>query len=277
MRTIQRILAGLCGILILLTASAGSANDGFDTSYTYTYDYWEDAQESPDAYRVSTVIDSMTLGLENLGNQRIKRPQSLFVKDQDLYICDTGNNRILQVRRTNSGYKLVRIIDEVFSTDHDYELSETFYMRTKEYEGYIDEYNDTEKKIRDLEKQAEAQPEENTEAAAETEAASEGEPAGTPETPEAAGETAEGENAEGEAAAESEQPEAQGETGESAEKEIDLLRAHLDELQLRIDKAHDAAAAAEENARIAGCRIWRYETWRENLLPPEQSECCFRR
>ena len=40
-------------------------HDGFSTSYTYGYDYWQDVIESPDAYRVLTVIDSLNLGLDD--------------------------------------------------------------------------------------------------------------------------------------------------------------------------------------------------------------------
>ena len=99
MRTVKRISAlMLCWCLLLPVCAAladtsfSMAHDGFSTSYTYTYDFWGDVQMSPDAYRVTTVIDAVSLGLDKL-----TRPQSLFVQGQDLYIADTGNNRIVQV------------------------------------------------------------------------------------------------------------------------------------------------------------------------------------
>lgn len=101
-----------CVLALLLPLAATAANDGFSTSYTYNFDYWGDAQESPDAYRVLTVVDSMTLGLENLDNVRISKPQALFARGSDLYICDTGNNRILQLRREGDRFSLTRIIRE---------------------------------------------------------------------------------------------------------------------------------------------------------------------
>ena len=110
-----------------MTAFAAYADDGFSTSYTYIYDYWEDVQESPDAYRVATVIDTMTLGLENLENIRINKAQSLYARGNLLYICDTNNNRILEIeRKGETQFVLRRIIREMsgaavntFSTPYD--------------------------------------------------------------------------------------------------------------------------------------------------------------
>ncbi len=113
MKTIIRLLAVMCCMAILLISVPAIADDGFSTSYTYTYDYWEEIQESPDAYRVETVINSMTLGLDALENIRIKNPQSLFVKDNDIFICDTGNNRIIKIHKEGSQYVVDRIFSEM--------------------------------------------------------------------------------------------------------------------------------------------------------------------
>ena len=94
---------------VLYGPAALAGEDGYTTSYTYNYDYWGDLRESPDAYRVDQVLYSATLGLETPMN----KPQSLYVHGSDLYICDTGNNRILQVRRENGGFTLTRVIDAV--------------------------------------------------------------------------------------------------------------------------------------------------------------------
>ena len=121
----KRGLTILCSLMMLLTIIPAFADDGFSTSYTYTYDYWEDVQESPDAYRVSTIIDSETLGLEKLDNVRIKNPQSLFAKDNTLYICDTDNNRILVVERENDKYVLADVISEIVGADSETVQDET--------------------------------------------------------------------------------------------------------------------------------------------------------
>jgi len=109
-KVMYRLMA-LLMILMLLAGmtSAFAADDGYPSSYTYNYDYWGDVRESPDAYRVDQVIHSSALGLE----VAMKRPQSLFVQGQDLYVCDTGNNRILHLTRGGDGFHLVRIIDTI--------------------------------------------------------------------------------------------------------------------------------------------------------------------
>ena len=105
-----RLLALIMALALLLPMGAALADgDGFSSAYTYNYDYWGELRESPDAYRVDQVIYSGTLGLE----VSMRRPQSLFAIGQDLYICDTGNNRILHVRREGGEFSLVRVIDAV--------------------------------------------------------------------------------------------------------------------------------------------------------------------
>lgn len=116
----KRALAAVCCLLLLMPAfsaladdSFSMARDGFSTSYTYNYDYWGDVQMTPDAYRVSDVLDSMTLGVENLEGKRFSRPQSLFVRNQDLYIADSGNNRVVQLRYDGKNYSVFRVITEI--------------------------------------------------------------------------------------------------------------------------------------------------------------------
>ena len=111
-------------ILALLSVSAAFADDsnsmkedGFSTSYSYNYDYWGDVQMAPDPYRVEAVIDSATLGLENLENTRIAKPEGIFVRNSDIYVADTGNNRILQIRYQNGQAVLKRIIKEIQGAD----------------------------------------------------------------------------------------------------------------------------------------------------------------
>ena len=111
MNRVQRALILLLAGLLL--CGAAWAEDGFSTSYTYTYDYWEDPQESPDAYRVTAVVDSVSLGLEGLGGLRLNRPQSLYVRGDLLYIVDTNNHRIVEVRREGDAYVLSRVISEM--------------------------------------------------------------------------------------------------------------------------------------------------------------------
>jgi len=106
----MRLPAVLAALMLTLACAAPAlAADGYDYTYTYNYDYWGELRESPDAYRVSRVIGSQELGLDT----PMKAPQSLFVAGSELYVCDTGNNRILQLHREGGAFSLVRIIDEV--------------------------------------------------------------------------------------------------------------------------------------------------------------------
>lgn len=116
----KKTISFLLILMMLIPMSAATADDsfnlnkdGYSTSYTYGYDFWQDVQESPDAYRVRTVIDSVSLGVDNLNGVKMSKPQGLFVRNNDLYIVDTGNNRIIQVEYRNLEYRVTRVIDEV--------------------------------------------------------------------------------------------------------------------------------------------------------------------
>ena len=104
-----RLLAMLTVFTLALPLGCALADDGVSSTYTYNYDYWGGLRESPDAYRVDQVIYSATLGLET----SMRRPQSLYVSGNDLYVCDTGNNRVLQLRREGKSFALVRVIDRI--------------------------------------------------------------------------------------------------------------------------------------------------------------------
>ena len=96
------------GLSGFATAKAGEDN------YTYVYDYWGDVQESPDAYTVAQVFDYRALGLD----KNLKAPESLFVDGNRVFLCDTGNNRILEFDRSGTdSFELVREITKVKGAD----------------------------------------------------------------------------------------------------------------------------------------------------------------
>ena len=135
-RFVKRIgaLTAACLMLILsMPIEAQAAEIG----YTYTFDYWGDVQYSPDAYQVAGVYTAAELGLE----KRMLTPQGLFVYEDLIYICDTGNNRILELKRTSAEkVELVREITEIkgvelttFNTPTDIAVCEDyFYIADKE-------------------------------------------------------------------------------------------------------------------------------------------------
>ncbi len=128
----RRILHLLLAVWLTAAVFPALAKDGYDTTYTYTYDYWGDLRESPDPYRVETVLTSSLLGLDI----PMKAPQGLFVRGNMIYICDTGNNRILEIEHSEKRYRVKRIISSftgaasplAFSSPYDIFVSEAGEM-----------------------------------------------------------------------------------------------------------------------------------------------------
>jgi len=89
------------------------------TNYTYNYDFWEEQVASPDAYRVSDYFLGTAFGIDHF-----KEPQGLFIKDNRIYICDSGNNRILVIEaRENDEHVLVRTVSSVIIDGHESPLN----------------------------------------------------------------------------------------------------------------------------------------------------------
>jgi sugar lactone lactonase YvrE len=78
------------------------------TNYTYNYDFWEEQVASPDAYFVSAYILGTGLGIGNF-----RDPQGVFVKDNRVYVCDSGNNRIVLLAYENGEHRLVSVKNSV--------------------------------------------------------------------------------------------------------------------------------------------------------------------
>lgn len=103
MKKLTRIFTLTVALLLLSTFfSAFAIDDGFYSVYTYNYDYWEEIRESPDAYKVKTVLYGSTLGLD----KNFSNPEGLFVRGHDIYVCDTGNNRIVHIQEVGGEYQL---------------------------------------------------------------------------------------------------------------------------------------------------------------------------
>lgn len=76
--------------------------------YTYTYDYWGDERESPAAYAARTFIAGNMFGIGDFSE-----PQGMFVKNGKIYICDTGNNRIVVFELKGTEVKFVEEFGEI--------------------------------------------------------------------------------------------------------------------------------------------------------------------
>jgi hypothetical protein len=108
-KTISFILMTAMAITVASPLTA-LADEGVEKGYTYTYDYWGEVQYSPDAYSVVGVYTAGVLGIEG----GFKNPDGLFIKDRFVFVCDTGNNRIIQWERTdNDEFRHVRTINEI--------------------------------------------------------------------------------------------------------------------------------------------------------------------
>ena len=106
LRTGMAVIALATAFLQPLQVSANT-NEG---SYTYNYDYWGDYMDSADFYNSCKVFTSSELGLD----VKLKNPQGLFAEGNTLYLCDSGNNRIIELNRVSpEQLEVVRIIDSI--------------------------------------------------------------------------------------------------------------------------------------------------------------------
>lgn len=137
-KRIGAFVAACLMILVSMPIQAQAAEKG----YTYTYDYWGDVQYSPDAYEVAGTYTAADFGLD----KKMTSPQGLFVYEDYIYICDTNNNRILELQRTGAKeLKLVREIMEftgdvevnTFNAPHDIAVNEDYIYIADKSNGRI--------------------------------------------------------------------------------------------------------------------------------------------
>lgn len=103
----KRISIAVLALLLLLPCFAFSGSAiGQNQAYSYVYDSYGSANESPTPYQTDYRIDVTAFGLTPM-----KAASSLYVTGDDLYICDTGNNRIIQLTLDGNSAELVRVIE----------------------------------------------------------------------------------------------------------------------------------------------------------------------
>ncbi|MBO7357318.1 MAG: hypothetical protein J6U37_02170, partial [Lachnospiraceae bacterium] len=93
---------------VILAGSASLSSYAVDRSYSYNYDYWGDVQDTPDFYEPCKTFTWKDLNLD----KKIQNPQGLTAYGDFLYLCDSGNNRIIKLRRnTRESLEVVDIYD----------------------------------------------------------------------------------------------------------------------------------------------------------------------
>lgn len=108
MKLRKKIVAALLGaVTVLSICPTGVAQATEVNTYTYNYDFWGIEYESPDAYKPTTFVTG-----ESLGTTELKAPQGMYVRDDKVYIADTGNSRILEIQVNGAELTLVREIKE---------------------------------------------------------------------------------------------------------------------------------------------------------------------
>ena len=135
-KRIKRVAALALGTVLL--AGSSMVVSAREDNFTYNYDWWGDVQDSPDFYTVADVYTSVDFGLD----LNMRAPEGLCAVGNLVYICDTGNNRIIELERTSvKEFQLNRIIDSfkgdvevnTFSGPTDIAVSEegNFYIADK--------------------------------------------------------------------------------------------------------------------------------------------------
>ena len=120
MKNMKRITALALAVILTVLAFPITALADELPYDTYNYDYWDNVVATPAAYVPDGTISGISLGVGALSN-----PQDICVSpDGDLYIADTGNNRIIVVDDKNKA--VVQIVD---SFDNDGE-TDTFNAPT---------------------------------------------------------------------------------------------------------------------------------------------------
>lgn len=98
-----RLTVMLVAIMMFSMSMTADAKLG----YTYNYDYFADIQYYPDAYEVVGVYTANDIGL----SKGFSMPESIYVVDDLIYVVDTGNNRIYELKRNpDNTIEVVRTI-----------------------------------------------------------------------------------------------------------------------------------------------------------------------
>lgn len=99
------VLLLIASVLLNPVDVGATSSDG--NHYTYIYDCWGYDRESPDAYSVTRTITGSDYECGNFSE-----PQGMYVHGNDLYVVDTGNSRIVQLKYENDAFQYVKEVKE---------------------------------------------------------------------------------------------------------------------------------------------------------------------
>lgn len=96
----NRLFASLVALALLLALGSASVLAAPYTSYTY--DWWEHVVPAAHAYVPCKVIDGVDMGVGLL-----KTPGDLYVRDDRIYVADSGNNRVVCMDQNLHPYMVI--------------------------------------------------------------------------------------------------------------------------------------------------------------------------
>ena len=105
MKKLLSILTIFLGVLISVSPMVEAKGE---KSYTYTYDIFKTERQSPDTYDALKMITGEELGIGDF-----KNPQGVFAIKNELYICDTDNNRIVVLERKDNEFTVKEEIKSI--------------------------------------------------------------------------------------------------------------------------------------------------------------------
>ena len=95
---------GFITVLILMFFNAcGISASAEETYLGYNYDYFNGIESVPNGYMVEKVLLQ-----RDFGDIALNEPKDIFCRDNQIYILDSGNNRVIVL---DSRYKVVKLID----------------------------------------------------------------------------------------------------------------------------------------------------------------------
>ena len=104
----KSITAGLLAVALLVPVFDKSVQAEELPYDTYAYDYWEDAVATPAAYVPGRAIAGQDLQYNGESIGAFVSPQDLCKsEDGEVYVADTGNNRIVVLDSTMSRVEMI--------------------------------------------------------------------------------------------------------------------------------------------------------------------------